>query len=46
METLGKEKLLAEILNTIFPSNEDGDTIAHIDMGYKEFVEKLKELAF
>lgn len=40
-----KEKLLAEIDNAIFLSKEDDDTIEHVDMGYKEFMEKLKKLA-
>ena len=39
-----KEKLLEELLNAIFPSKEDSG-VEHIDMSYKQFIKKLKELA-
>lgn len=39
-----RRKLLSELKNAIFPSDED-DGIEHVDMGYTEFLEKLDELA-
>lgn len=39
-----KQELLKELLNALWPSKED-DGIEHVDMGYKEFVKKLKLLA-
>lgn len=40
-----KKVILEELLNTLFESDEDEDSIEHVDMGYKEFVKKLKQLA-
>lgn len=40
-----KEKLLEELRDAIFPSDEDEDTIEAVDMGYEEFMRKLGELA-
>ena len=40
-----KQKLLEELLNAIFPSKEAENSIEHIDMGYRKFVAKLKQLA-
>ena len=40
-----KQEILNELLNAIFVSKEEEDSIEHIDMGYKEFVKKLKMLA-
>lgn len=41
---MDKKKLLAELLNVIFPSKES-DGVEHIDMSYREFIKKLKQLA-
>lgn len=37
-----KQVILKELLNAIF--NED-DSVEHVDMGYGEFIRKLKQLA-
>ena len=42
-EYMNKKEILLE--NAIFESNEDEDTIEHVDMGYAEFMEKLRKLA-
>jgi hypothetical protein len=34
-----------EIKDALFLSKEDEDTIEHVDMGYKEFVSLVEELA-
>lgn len=38
-----KKKLLAEIINALFPGDE-GD-IEHVDMSFKNFVDKIRQLA-
>lgn len=43
--TKKKKELLDEILNSIFESREDEDSIEHVDMYYSDFVEKITELA-
>jgi|GEM_PF-3890731 len=41
---MDKKKLLAEIENAIFPSKEDSG-VEHIDMSYKQFIKKIRQLA-
>ncbi len=38
-----KKEILAELLNAIFDDHEGN--IEHVDMSYKEFVKKLKQLS-
>lgn len=46
---MNREEILKQLKNVLFKSKEEKNSIEHVDMGYKEFVElldKLSETAF
>lgn len=42
---MDKENIIKEIDNALFLSKEEDDTIEHVDMGYKEFMDLIRKLA-
>jgi hypothetical protein len=44
MSKIDKRKVLEELEDVIFPSDEDNG-VEHIDMSYKVFIKKIRQLA-
>ncbi len=39
------DEIVGIIENAVFPSDEDEDSIEHVDMGYSKFMDLINELA-